>query len=397
LLSPFPSPPQPQMGMLKGAWWIGRISVFLSVVAFYGHYAVTKGVGTKCDKPLFLYVISEATVSLLHMILRTIVLLIGPTDDPSDCMRFLLLYPVVLHVAEVLASVWAMITILEPQDWSDGRSAGMGGGAMCDLAPSPPYVYCATLVCLATFATAGVVYPMMFDTRWKGLASDTLTLEQDPDASRHGAGRFLRDLHAFFLVYRMCSVTIMFITFLIVRDGESSGDFWPVCSTAPEVWVMIELLFYLVSYVCTLTYAVRALLYPLFGRLVTTHEKAMWMYVALQFVSGCVGIKLVDDGGDCGGDETSAVKYMVIAGVVFFCIFVVFSVCLAPYWRPWLVTRRAKAAAGQEKERRRQGRERSWEGVREWRERELQDSGAAVSAAPAAADRGGGMVAMDQY
>lgn len=137
----------------------------------------------------------------------------------------------------------------------------------------------------------------------------------------------------------------MFIVFFALRDPEQTDS--AGCATF-ELWVLFELLLYLIAYICTLSYAIRALLYPLFSRPITEHERIVWYYVGVQILSGLAGANVLR-GEDC---PNKSMTYTVWTGVVSFSICLIFSICIVPYWRQWLVTRRNKAIKGQEKERR---------------------------------------------
>lgn len=330
--------------MLTAVWWTGRIVVLLSVAWFYWRYAIGEALGNQCDQPLFMFIITEGGLSLLHMLLRSASLVVGFSDEPDTTVKFLLLYPVILHIGEVMMAVDAGATILQPEP--------------CELPRTQAYVHFSCWLCFAIFVVAGVVFPIMFQTRVTGMATDRVTLAVDPNASRHGAGRFLRSYHAYFLLYRTAAVSIMFVTYLISRDDASEqklvlgADRWSSSCTDPlKLWVFIELLLYLVSYLCTMCYAVRALLYPLFNQPLAKHEQGIWLFILMQFVSGLAGIKLVHSAGvEC---QSSPAYYMAYAGAVCFFSFFVFSLCMAPYWRPWMVARRMKAKQGQMDEKRR--------------------------------------------
>jgi hypothetical protein len=254
----------------------------------------------------------------------------------------MILYPVILHVVEVVLAIDVAMKLLTLSEKAANDDVA------CDLPLTSSYVYFSALCACGAFLAGGVLCPLMFDTRFKGHGSDLRTIHVDPNASPHGAGRFMKDVYSFFLIYRTGVTAVMFVTFLASRNSDGHQlVIESNCIAALEVWIFLEAGLYLVTYLCTLTYAVRALLWPVFAKPISTHEKWMWVFALMNVLSGFLGTKLVYD-TDTDTCPQSATYYVAYATVICFSTWLICTLFAASCWRPWFVTRREKAKAGQE-------------------------------------------------
>ena len=151
------------MGLLLAAWWGARMAMVGLSLAFYAYFAVDRAYGMPCDAPLLGYIVSVGVISSIMLLLRTGVFAVGIDEKPSDTMRFLLLYPVVLHGIEMAMAAAAGGYILLPNE-------------QCTLPLSASYVNWASVLMVCSWLVAGLIYPLSFDTK------------PEYRTQRHGAG-----------------------------------------------------------------------------------------------------------------------------------------------------------------------------------------------------------------
>ena len=327
-------------GVLQAIWWAARLGAAALSVAFYTHFAVGEAAGTPCDAPLLAFIVSAGFLSAVLVVLRGAVLAVGMGARPSEPVRFLLLYPVLLHCVEVVAAAAAGAYILLPNEH-------------CALPLSSEYVNWSVVLMVGSWLVAGLVYPLSFDTEPQDSSRRGFRgLETNADASANGAGRFLRDLHGAVLVYRTALSLCCALTFVAVRDGLPVGatslrNSHP-CTDPLVLWLLLELTFHLLTYCCTLYYAARALLWPHLD--VRLHETVFWVFLlGAQLPSACGGIILVFGEEAPCYDEAPSLAYMARTGAVLASCAGTLGLCLAPCWTGSLRRRRQRVLGGQQR------------------------------------------------
>jgi len=320
------------MGFLKTAWWGCRIAVafVFAIVLLHNQVAETK-TETPCDAPLLGYIAVAGLLNLLVIVLRTVLLVIGYSDDPSNFVQFLILYPVALHFVELCTALIGAGYVVMPRE--------------CEPGYATPYVWLTVFFVLMAFINAGYLYPLMFNTRYKGKSSDRKKIVLDPDTSRHAAGRLFRDAHSYFLMYRTLSAFVVLVTYCVARGDVPIGikiETYDRCSDALVVWFCMELVFHLLTYCATLYYAIRALLFP--KMLFSLHVCGFWFFVMFQVFWGALGSYLVLRARqDACFEKDKAISSMVAAAVAMFWICISLTLCFTPCWRPNFTSRASKA------------------------------------------------------
>jgi hypothetical protein len=328
--------------LIQAVWWVSRIGMVALAVAFYYHFAVARGYGTPCDAPLLGYIVSVGALSTVLLLLRTAVFAVGIGDKPSSAVRFILLYPVLLHTVEVTMAAGVAGYILLPNEH-------------CALPLSSVYVNWSSVLMVCSWLVAGLIYPLSFDTRPQHHAQRyTSGLPTghgaSSDAVPSGAGRLLRDLHGAVLLYRTIFGFGCAVTFVSVRGGLPGGAVSlrndHSCTDPLVLWLLLELCFHLLSYCLTLYYASRALLAPQLD--VALHETVYWVFLlGVQLHSACGGIFLVFAEDAPCYDEAPSLAYMARTGSVIASCFGLGAVCFAPCWLGQLRRRRERVNAGQ--------------------------------------------------
>ncbi len=329
------------MGLLQGAWWVSRIAMVALSVAVYAYFAVDRAYGNPCDAPLLAYIVSAGVLSCVLLLLRTAVVAVGIDEKPSAAMRFLLLYPVLLHGVEMAMAAAAGGYILLPN-------------TQCTLPLSAAYVNWAFVLMVCSWLVAGLVYPLSFDTapHYRTQWHDSNFRPMQPRSLIRGAAAlFLRDLHGCVLVYRTVFALGCVATFIFVRGGLPAGDVSlrndNACTEPLILWLLVELCFHVLSWSLTLYYSSCTLLAPQLDA--TLHEKLFWVFLlGVQLPSAWCGIALVYGKEPPCYNEAPSVAYMARTGAVLAVCCVLGAACLAPCWLSQVRTRRDNMKDGQQ-------------------------------------------------
>ena len=322
--------------MLQGAWWVANIAMVGLSGAVYAYFAVDLAYGSPCDAPLLAYIVSVGVLSCVLLLLRTAVVAVGIDEKPSGTMRFLLLYPVLVHGVEMMMAAAAGVYILWPT-------------RHCALPLSAAYVNWTFVLMVCSWLVAGLIYPLSFDTaphrrtQWDHPASGRVHPES-------AAPLFLRDLHGCVLVYRTVFGLGCVATFVCVRGDLPIGDVslrdGDACTEPLVLWLIVELCFHLISWSLTLYYSSRTLLAPQLD--VTLHEKLYWVFLlGVQLPSAWCGIALVHGEEPPCDSEASTVAYMARTGATLAACCLLGAVCLAPCWLSQVRARREYVKRGQ--------------------------------------------------